>query len=187
MKSFSCFSQPAEVWTPRGASFFHYFNPVAVKPIVAKTFPLADAADALRYLVEGRPFGRVIYNLTAFARAGWIQMNKYKIAVLDDYQNVALESADWSVLRDRADIAVFQNHLADPDALIERCLPFDVGLCHARGDPAARNVIGASQSKLIASTDLETRRSMSPPRAIMGSHWFTRDIGRTPRSNLPGR
>ena len=34
-------------------------------------------------------------------------MKKYKIAVLDDYQNVALESADWSVLRDRADIAVF--------------------------------------------------------------------------------
>ena len=26
-------------------------------------------------------------------------MKKYKIAVLDDYQNVALESADWSVLR----------------------------------------------------------------------------------------
>ena len=34
-------------------------------------------------------------------------MKKYKIAVLDDYQNVALESADWSVLRDRADIAGF--------------------------------------------------------------------------------
>jgi len=27
-------------------------------------------------------------------------MKKYKIAVLDDYQDVALESADWSVLRD---------------------------------------------------------------------------------------
>jgi lactate dehydrogenase-like 2-hydroxyacid dehydrogenase len=53
-------------------------------------------------------------------------MKRYKIAVLDDYQNVALESADWSVLRDRADITVFQNHLADPDAVIERLLPFDV-------------------------------------------------------------
>jgi len=49
-------------------------------------------------------------------------MKKYKIAVLDDYQNVALESADWSVLHDRADIAVLQNHLADPDAVIERLL-----------------------------------------------------------------
>ena len=53
-------------------------------------------------------------------------MKKYQIAVLDDYQNVALESADWSVLRDRADIVVFQDHLADPDAVIERLLPFDV-------------------------------------------------------------
>jgi hypothetical protein len=51
-------------------------------------------------------------------------MKRYKIAVLDDYQNVALESDDWSVLRDRADVAVFQDHLADLDALVERLLPF---------------------------------------------------------------
>ena len=38
-------------------------------------------------------------------------MKKYKVAVLDDYQNVALESADWSVLRDRADIAVLRDVL----------------------------------------------------------------------------
>ena len=63
-------------------------------------------------------------------------MKKYQIAVLDDYQNAALESADWSVLRDRADITVFQDHLADSDAVIERLLPFDV-VCHARADPAA--------------------------------------------------
>jgi hypothetical protein len=53
-------------------------------------------------------------------------MKKYKIAVLDDYQNVALKSADWSALRDRADIAVFRDHLDDPDAVIARLLPFDV-------------------------------------------------------------
>jgi hypothetical protein len=47
-------------------------------------------------------------------------MKKYNIAVLDDYQNVALESANWSVLRDRADIALFRDHLADPEAVIER-------------------------------------------------------------------
>ncbi len=35
----------------------------AIKPIVAKTFPLAEAADALRYLVEGRPFGRVVLTI----------------------------------------------------------------------------------------------------------------------------
>jgi NAD(P)-dependent dehydrogenase (short-subunit alcohol dehydrogenase family) len=37
----------------------------AIKPIVAKTFPLTEAADALRYLVEGRPFGRVILTIAA--------------------------------------------------------------------------------------------------------------------------
>jgi hypothetical protein len=36
-------------------------------------------------------------------------MKKYKIAVLDDYQNVALKCADWSGLRDRAEVTVFQD------------------------------------------------------------------------------
>src|SRR6266567_1251402 len=35
----------------------------AIKPIVAKTFPLSEAADALRYLIEGRPFGRVVLTI----------------------------------------------------------------------------------------------------------------------------
>ena len=68
-------------------------------------------------------------------------MKKYKIAVLDDYQNVALESADWSLLRDRANITVFQNHLADPDAVIERLLPFDVVCVMRERTPLPRNVI----------------------------------------------
>src|SRR5260370_13544921 len=72
---------------------------------------------------------------------GRMPMKKYKIAVLDDYQNVALESADWSVLRDRADIEVFQNHLADPDALIARLLPFDVVCVMRERTPLPRNVI----------------------------------------------
>jgi phosphoglycerate dehydrogenase-like enzyme len=80
-------------------------------------------------------------------------MKKYKIAVLDDYQNVALESADWSVLRDRADIAVFQDHLADPDAVIERLLPFDVVCVMRERSPLPRNVIERLPNlKLIAST-----------------------------------
>src|ERR1700745_2109290 len=80
-------------------------------------------------------------------------MKKYKIAVLDDYQHVALDSADWSVLRDRADVAVFQNHLADPDAVIERLLPFDVVCVMREPTPLPRNVIERLPNlKLIAST-----------------------------------
>src|SRR5712672_1399873 len=80
-------------------------------------------------------------------------MKKYKIAVLDDYQNVALESADWSVLRDRADIAVFQNHLADQAAVIQQLLPFDVVCVMRERTPLPRNVIERlPRLKLIAST-----------------------------------
>src|SRR5438477_12750345 len=80
-------------------------------------------------------------------------MNKYKIAVLDDYQSVALESADWSVLRNRASITVFQNHLADSDAVIERLLPFDVVCVMRERTPLPRNVIERlPKLKLIAST-----------------------------------
>ena len=80
-------------------------------------------------------------------------MKKHKIAVLDDYQNVALECADWSLLRDRADIAVFQDHLADPDALIERLQPFDVICVMRERSPLPRNIIEHLPNlKLIAST-----------------------------------
>src|SRR5258706_5219627 len=80
-------------------------------------------------------------------------MKKFKIALLDDHQNVALESADWSELRDRADIVVFQNHVSDPDAVIERLLPFDVVCIMRERTPLPRSVIERLPNlKLIAST-----------------------------------
>jgi len=80
-------------------------------------------------------------------------MKKYQIAVLDDYQNAALECADWSVLRDRADITVFQDHLARPDAVIERLLPFDVVCVMRERTQLPRKVIERLPNlKLIAST-----------------------------------
>jgi NADPH:quinone reductase len=63
MKSFSLFTQPAEVWSAAWSVVFPSLQSGAVKPIVAKTFPLAKAADALHYLVEGRPFGRVVLTI----------------------------------------------------------------------------------------------------------------------------
>src|SRR5512132_2976978 len=91
--------------------------------------------------------------MAASITVGPTPMKKYKIAVLDDYQNVALESADWSVLRDRASIAVFQNHLADPDAVVERLLSFDVVCVMRERTPLPRNIIERLPNlKLIATT-----------------------------------
>lgn len=48
------------------------------------------------------------------------------IAVLDDYQGVAMRLADWSRVQDHANITVFRDHLADEDALADRLATFDV-------------------------------------------------------------
>ena len=39
-----------------------------------------------------------------------------KLAILDDYQGVALEMADWSTLPNNIKITVFRDTLADVDA-----------------------------------------------------------------------
>jgi hypothetical protein len=49
-----------------------------------------------------------------------------KVAILDDYQNVALKLADWSAVRRRAEISVFNDHVTDTAAVVERLSPFDV-------------------------------------------------------------
>lgn len=49
-----------------------------------------------------------------------------KIALLDDYQGVALECADWQSLLPGADITVFRDTLTDPDALVARLEEFEV-------------------------------------------------------------
>lgn len=76
-----------------------------------------------------------------------------KVAILDDYQNVALSMADWSAVAARADITVFHDHLADPAAVIERLAPFDVVCVMRERTPLPRNVIERlPELKMIAST-----------------------------------
>jgi phosphoglycerate dehydrogenase-like enzyme len=49
-----------------------------------------------------------------------------QVAVLDDYQRVSLQMADWSGVLERGDVDVFDDHVADPDALVERLARYDV-------------------------------------------------------------
>jgi phosphoglycerate dehydrogenase-like enzyme len=48
-----------------------------------------------------------------------------RVAVLDDYQEAALASADFSVLAGRADVEVFTDHVDGIDAVAERLAGFD--------------------------------------------------------------
>jgi NADPH:quinone reductase len=63
IRSLNMFTQPKAVVSEAWTVIVSLLESGAIKPIVAKTFPLADAAEALRYLVEGRPFGRVILTI----------------------------------------------------------------------------------------------------------------------------
>jgi phosphoglycerate dehydrogenase-like enzyme len=78
-----------------------------------------------------------------------------RIAVLDDYQDVALSMADWSDLRTRATITVFNDHLADPSAVVARLQPFEVVCVMRERTPMTRAIIeGLPNLRLIASTAL---------------------------------
>src|SRR5262245_27459134 len=78
-----------------------------------------------------------------------------RIAVLDDYQGVALELADWSRVTDRASVTVFRDHVQGPEAVVERLEPFDVVCVMRERTPMPRAVIERlPRLKLIASTAL---------------------------------
>jgi NADPH2:quinone reductase len=63
IQSFILFSQPHVALADAWNTIISLLQSGAIKPIVSKTFPLAEAANALRYLVEGRPFGRVVLTI----------------------------------------------------------------------------------------------------------------------------
>jgi phosphoglycerate dehydrogenase-like enzyme len=76
-----------------------------------------------------------------------------KIAVLDDYQGVALNMADWSAVMARAQVDVFSDHLAGTDAVAERLLPYDIVCVMRERTPLRAELIERLPNlKLIAST-----------------------------------
>ena len=78
---------------------------------------------------------------------------RVRVAVLDDYQNVALQMADWSAVTERADVTVFNDHISDPDELVARLVPFDVVFVMRERTPLPRSIIERLPSlKMIAST-----------------------------------
>ena len=51
---------------------------------------------------------------------------RLRIAVLDDWQAVAKQSADWSGLQKRADVVFFEEPFAGPDPLANALVDFDI-------------------------------------------------------------
>src|SRR5260370_28240233 len=76
-----------------------------------------------------------------------------KVAILEDYQNVALQLADWSGVRRHAEITVFNDHVADASAVVERLRPFEVVCVMRERTPLPRDILQQLPNlRLIAST-----------------------------------
>ncbi len=76
-----------------------------------------------------------------------------QVAILDDYQGVALQSADWAKLQGKANITVFRDHLSDSDSVVQRLRPFDVVCIMRERTPLTRAILEQLPNlKLIAST-----------------------------------
>jgi phosphoglycerate dehydrogenase-like enzyme len=75
-----------------------------------------------------------------------------KVAILDDYQNVALTMADWSGVSKHARIDVFNDHLANLDAVAARLEPYQVVAVMRERTPLRRELLERLPNlKMIAS------------------------------------
>jgi phosphoglycerate dehydrogenase-like enzyme len=60
-----------------------------------------------------------------------------RAAVLDDYQGVARQFADWEGI----ELTVFQDHLSDEDAVAERLAPFEIVVAMRERTPFPRSLL----------------------------------------------
>jgi phosphoglycerate dehydrogenase-like enzyme len=76
-----------------------------------------------------------------------------RIAIFDDYQNVALELADWSPVTERATVTVFNDHLSEAKDIVDRLRDFDAVCVMRERTPLTRDILERlPRLKLIAST-----------------------------------
>src|SRR5262247_810801 len=64
-----------------------------------------------------------------------------RVAILDDYQGVALEMADWNALPSDCQVQVFRDHLSDRAALAERLSHFEIITCMRERTPFRRDLL----------------------------------------------
>jgi phosphoglycerate dehydrogenase-like enzyme len=78
---------------------------------------------------------------------------KLKAAILDDYQKVSTSFADWSVITDRIDLTIYDQHESDEIRLIKRLLPFEILCVMRERTPLNRKILSQLPNcKLIVST-----------------------------------
>jgi phosphoglycerate dehydrogenase-like enzyme len=78
---------------------------------------------------------------------------RYRCAVLDDYQNVAMKMADWDRIAGDVDVTVFNNHMPSPDEVNRALVGFHIVCMMRERTPFRRDTIRAlPELKLIITT-----------------------------------
>src|SRR3984893_12692248 len=78
-----------------------------------------------------------------------------RCAILDDYQNVVLSSADWSKVKGDVDIKVFNEHLGGPDKVIAALQDFAIIVATRERTGFPKQVIDALPNlKLLITTGM---------------------------------
>lgn len=76
-----------------------------------------------------------------------------RLAILDDFENVALQMACWNRLKPNVSIDVFRDHLVDEDDLVGRLLPYEILVIMRERTPFPASLIRRlSNLKLLVTT-----------------------------------
>src|SRR5258708_7989864 len=112
-------------------------------------------------------------------------MTRLRCAILDDYLNLALRVADWSKVRDRVDVTVFNEPFASPEAAADALKDFEIICAMRERTPFPRTLFAAlPKLKLLitsgmrnAALDLEAAKEHQV--VLCGTQW-----GRDPTAPL---
>jgi phosphoglycerate dehydrogenase-like enzyme len=121
--------------------------------------------------------------------AGWIEPGReaamLRVAILDDYQEVALRLADWQSLHPHAQMTVFSDHLDDLDALATRLHAFEAIVAMRERTPFRAALLGRLPNlKLLITTGIRNLSIDVPAARARGiTICGTRGIG-TPTAEL---
>ena len=81
-----------------------------------------------------------------------------KIAILDDYQQVAEHFADWQKVKDRCELKVFNEPFDDEDHAIENLLDFDALIIMRERTPITTKLLNAcSNLKLVITSGMRNK------------------------------
>jgi phosphoglycerate dehydrogenase-like enzyme len=64
-----------------------------------------------------------------------------KVAVLDDYQGVALQMADWTSLPDDVEVQVFRERLSNANDLVSQLMDFEIVSCMRERTPFGSDIL----------------------------------------------